>query len=71
MPIQEDTKQKQKILNLVRVSFYWQKHKEQTICLRFQKVSNFHGWNVELENLPTRKCRDDVSRGNFGMDATP
>ena len=39
--------------------------------LGFQKVSNCQGWNVELENPPTQKCRDDVSRGKFAMDATP
>ena len=41
------------------------------ICLGFQKVSNCYGWNVELENPPTVKRRDDVSRGNFRVDATP
>ena len=40
------------LLNLVHVGFYWWKYKEQTICLGFQKVSNCHGWNVELENPP-------------------
>ena len=38
--------------------------------LGFQKVKNSHGWNVELENPPTHKRRDDASCGNFGMDAT-
>ena len=40
-------------------------------CLGFQKVSNCQGWNVELENPPTQKCQDDVSRGNFVMYGTP
>ena len=34
-------------------------------------MSNRHEWNVKLQNPPTRKRRDDVSRGNFGVDATP
>ena len=34
------------------------------------EVSNCHGWNIKLENPPTHKLRDDVSCGNFGIDAT-
>ena len=53
------------------MSVFTDKNNERLICLRFQKVSNCHGRNVELKNLSTHKLRDDVSRGNFGMDATP
>ena len=31
-------------------------------------MSNCQGGNVELENPPTHKRPDDVSRGNFGMN---
>ena len=42
--------------------------KNKRFVLSFKKC---HGWNVELENPPTCKRRDDISRDNFGMDATP
>ena len=41
------------------------------ICLTFQKVSNCDQWNVEIENPPTYKRRDDISCGNFGMTDNP
>ena len=59
------------LLNLFHVGFYWLKHKEQTLCLGFQKVPNCQGWNVEPENSTTHKRWNNVSGSNFGMDATP